>query len=236
MNDQKTNDPTKKFYDIKLRNTKYKIYLFLLIIFAYLLRPYYADSIKKVNSMESQMVELDSKIELLNEDIQKAKDINEIIDQWKKKEDSIIACINEWECSEVDNNNILSENINLLRDYLILWKYEPIKMDYDQKLILKNMNEFLFENNIDINIISFALPKLIDHNLNLYELPINLNITISNQDDLLILLENIERKIYSEASVYYLVKSVSYDLSIWPEQSNYEDQTAVISINAYFYK
>lgn len=108
-------------------------------------------------------------------------------------------------------------------------------MDFDQRVVLKSISEFLVKApggglNGQIESINFSAPTIVDPTLSLYKLPFNLTIEFPSKSMLLAFLSNIDTKVNFEFPVLYAVDSVSYDAM------EYENaQTVLVSMWAYYY-
>lgn len=221
--------------NIKLRNIKQKAYIFILLVLTYLFWGSFQDSFSQVEALNSQNIALDNQLIQVESDLSDANKINEITKTAETNKDKIVACINEKRCDMLETSKDIKDNISTIRTYFLINKFDISKMDFNQKAILQNINEFLLNSvsnpNWNINIISFWVPTLADYDKDIYKLPITLSIDFANKNMLLNFLENMEYKLPVLNGVYYKINSLNYNIV------NYDiGQTVNIWVDAYFYK
>ncbi|NOZ43589.1 MAG: hypothetical protein GXP45_00160 [bacterium] len=115
--------------------------------------------------------------------------------------------------------------------------YNP-KMLVDERIILANMNEFLFKyqdgskrSNGSINRIEIGEPEVYSEHL--YHLPIKLDATFKNKEGLLSFIENVEKHILpdSQYRILYKIDEITYDIVNYQET---QDVQFLLSI--YYYR
>ncbi len=234
MNETIIKDSSKKLQDLKIKNIKYKIYIFIWLVFIYIFWPYFTESIDNVKNLKEEISKIEKQIWEINIDINEANNFVQTTDNIEKNKTNIVSCLNSNNsCDDLDFiSNSTWTNIDIIRNYLLINKLVQYKMEFDQRKILKNINEFLLKDvSWLINIISFWSVKLIDYDRWIYELPLTLNIDFSDKNSLLKFIGNIERNIDLENLLYYRIMSMNYNVV------NYEQsQTVNVSLNIYFYK
>lgn len=222
--------------NIKIRNIKYKVYIFLIFVATYVFWWSFVNSFATVKWLKENLSTVNNKITDIDRKIMEWRKINETINFAKQKKTETIDCINNPECKQTSLINDFWSVKNNLKVYFQLSQLDETKMDYNQKLILQNMDEFLLKTplwqyNWVVNIISFWVPVVVDYDKNIYKLPITLNIDFSDKNNLLMFLDNIENKITTDNNMYYTIDTLNYNVA------NYStNQTVNMSVNAYFYK
>ncbi len=219
----------------QIQETKYKIIIFILILFSFVYWWNFMESFEQVNDLQDQFDSNKQAKESIQQEIKQAKQNIDLLEEITQNKEEIINCINEEEC-------ILSETLELgdkikddvIRNYLLIKDHNVEKMDYDQRLILQNVNEFLLNTNTqkpywNINIISFGNTSESWFYEWLYELPITLSAEFSNIDNFFNFLENIEINTSIDLPVLYKIDSINYDIIRYDEP-----QTVNINLTAYF--
>ena len=148
---------------------------------------------------------------------------------------NIISCLNtRANCSAIDP--ALRTNFSFARSYIQLNNLTDPKMFINEKILLANINEYLLRDPVTkiknwlINKIAIGEPKQFFWNL--YYVPLKLNITFDTKDALLSFIDNVEKRVLSDANyrVLYKIDKVNYDIA------NYTTQQKVdIDMNAYYY-
>jgi hypothetical protein len=225
-------------WEIRIISIRYRLYSIILIIliiiwiFNYVLpkQDIYQSS---KNTLEWLRTEVNS-YSIKQKELQVDIDLSQKIENWEEK---ILGCINnkEW-CEQLDPD--IKKNFSEAVSYLQVNSLSSIKMSVDEKMILKNINEYLtkqdfnwISKNWEINKISIWDPTEFKNNL--YYVTVYSNITFKNKDWLLSFITNIEKKInpQKELRILYKIDEISYDLMAYQEEQNVD-----IYLKAFYYK
>lgn len=247
----------------RIHDVKYKVYLLILLVGRYALWPMFISTLESVRwadalgiilsssdtpllerftdatgewGMRNEIATLDTQIQETQEKIQQSKTEQTIINRMDTPANSekILACLNNDECSDLPP--ALQKNLPLLRTYMIVDELESKKMDFDQKLLLQNINEFLLKNvngtkNGSLLSITFGEPKLLNPKERVYKLPLTLKVEFEHKTRVLSFLRNVEKRVTLTSPIYYTIESMNYDIV------NYGTRQQVdITMNAYFYQ
>ncbi len=158
-----------------------------------------------------------------------------LIQKIEDQQSNIISCLNtQTNCSSIDPS--LRTNFSFARSYIQLNNLTDPKMFVNEKILLANINEYLLRDPVSkiknglINKIAIGEPKQFFWNL--FYVPLKLNITFDTKDALLSFIDNVEKRVLSDANyrVLYKIDKVNYDIA------NYATQQQVdIDMNAYYY-
>lgn len=225
-------------WEIRIVSIRYRLYSIILIIliiiwlFNYVLpkQESYQSSKQTLESLRTEVNNYSIKQKELQIDI----DLSQKIENWEEK---ILACINneKW-CEQLDPQ--IKNNFSEAVSYLQANSLSSIKMSVDEKMILKNINEYLtkkdfnwISKNWEINKISIWDPT--EFKSNLYYVTVYSNITFKNKDWLLSFINNIEKKInpQKDLRILYKIDEISYDLMAYQEEQNVD-----IYLKAFYYK
>ena len=239
---------------IRVVTAKYKVYIVLLLIFiALLLVIYIPEAQNSYESIRSTYEQADSKLNNLEMSIQTAKNDMEYLcddNSWIiNNEEALKKCLNEWNgCSKLpesrkkwtwDNANY---DFSIPLSYLQLHSLYNKKMPVDEKVVLKNLNEYLIKQNIswwdkgkvwDILRIDIGNPNAVkEWDNHFFQVPVDVKIEFWTISDLTGFLYNVEKKLINkwEDRILYKIKSVSYDII-----SSDEPQITDISMIAFYY-
>lgn len=224
-----------KKLELKVQETKYKIIIFVLVVVALFNWNKFNDSFANVENLSNRYQNLNTERRTVENNILIAKENIDFLEYLSWKDLNIINCINSITC---ETSSIITwhDRINddVLRYYYLLAKHNPNKMSFDQRLILRNINEFLFNKRSansfwDINIISFWNPRVTTFQKWLYELPITINANFSDSDNLFNFINNIENRVFREFPVLYEIDSINYDIVKYDQF-----QTVNINLKAYY--
>ena len=241
---------------------RYKVYIFIMVVILVFFRPILTTAVDKVRgewatseifslgnimSFWSNILHAKGEWGLLNDidlkqeeidevqhDIDKAKTTNEVIEKLndRGKQNTIINCLNNGFCDDIDEE--LLPFLGLFRTYLLIGNLKGTKMTFDQKTILKNINDFLLKttawlDNGELLSITFADPRVVDEKFKLHELPIKLSIEFEHQKMLLSFLHNVEEKVSFTIPILYKIDAIDYNIVDYAER-----QTVDISLLAYY--
>lgn len=232
---QQQADPKKILENKKIKEVKYKIYIFILFIVLWIFWDGFSLTLTQIDDLKTQKESSDQKlsnIKILKSSVDNDK---KLISDIESQKDKIIWCFNTPPCDILKNNNFLDRNLDAVRNYILIGKNSSSKMDFDQKRLLANINDFLTEwVNSNVNIITFGMTWAIDKTLWVYKVPITMSINFSSKNDLMRFLTNVEDRINikdKENNVLYKISMVNYDIASYQNA-----QTTSITMDAYFYK
>ncbi len=246
----------------QIRNVRYMVYTFVVGIMLLIFQPMFAKSVDKVRGiwaakamlslssgnpidnitksrweggLLNEIDLLDVEIKQIQDDIKKVEWTLAIVNHLdnEQKQNTVALCLNVKQCAGVPAS--LMPHLTLLRNYIILDRLQGEKMDFDQKVVLKSVSEFLTRSaggvqNGQIESINFSAPEVVSPELNLHKLSFNLTIEFPEKSSLIAFLANVDTKVNFDFPVLYAVDSVSYDAM------EYEDsQTVLVSMWAYYY-
>ncbi len=246
----------------QVKNVRYMVYCFVMGILLLIFQPLFSNAVDKVRGegAAKQMISLKAwnpinnltkargEGGLLNEvdrlnwvidtvitESSAIEGVIAIVNQLdnQQKQNTIATCLNAGQCDGVPAS--LKPYLTLLRNYIILDRLEGEKMDFNQKMVLKSINQFLIKNSwtlagTDIAGVNFTPPSLVDPALNLYRLPFTLTVDFQNEAQLFTFLTNVDTKMTFELPILYAIDKVGYDAM------EYEDpQTVTITMSAYYY-
>lgn len=233
-----------KDFHKKVTVLKHKIFVFSLLLFGYFLYWYYSDlNTEKLYTK----AELESKIELekdiqrkLDISVQRKADINFI----ENNLENILDCYNTKYTSNI--MDVKCDNFppaftwkeQIVRNYLMMTWLSIEKMDFDQKLLLHNIVDWLLvdpnsNKSIVSNIwsISFWDLWLVDDDINLYKLRVDMQLNFTNATNFLKFVNNIEKNIDQNNRMLYKIISMDFDIV-----NHLQPQLVKVSLYAYFYK
>ncbi len=186
--------------------------------------------------LRNEVVSLDAQSMDIEKRIQQATSEQKVV-TWmntKGNADKILACLNNDQCSALPD--ALKRNLSLLRTYMVVDELKVKKMDFDQKLFLKNINEFLLRNsngtmNGKLLSITFWEPKVLNAKEKVYKLPLTMRIEFEHKSRVLSFLRNVEKRVTFASPIYYTIDAMNYDIV------NYGTKQQVdVTMNAYFYQ
>jgi len=213
----------------KIKQLRYKFYIFVLILIAVVVYPYFQDFRQQVDDLKLQVENLKSKVHQKEVYLNRLKQIEKEVEYMEKNKKEIVNCINNKNCDV----SIKDKDLLLAKSYFMFSEFKrDKKMDFNQKEVLSDIVTFLQKTRWTINVISFSdvkrLPKLKD----IYSVDITLNADFPSYNNFKRFLDNVENKVYLNAinNLYY-IKNLSYNIL----QYN-KPQTVTINMSVYFYK
>lgn len=178
---------------------------------------------------------IEKNITAATDEIAAIKEESEIIVELNTtgKQYTLAKCVNDKICNDIKPK--LMENLPFFRTYIILGSSEAQKMDFNQKLLLKSILEYLLKNtdwtdNGKLLGLHFWAAAVLDEQYHLYKLPLSLDIEFENKQNFLSFLKNVEQRINFLLPVVYKVDSVDYDIVQYKFK-----QTIQVALVAYFY-
>ncbi len=239
---------------IRVVTAKYKVYIVLLLIFIALLWfnyiPSAKDDYKASEGALSQVKVQLTEIERWIKDAEADMDYLCNNENWVvKNEEALKKCLNEREgCTSLpetwktwDEEN-MSYDLSIPLSYLQLHSLYNEKMPVDEKVVLKNLNEYLIKQDMlwwdksrvwDILRIEIGDPEaMTEWDEHFFEVPVDVEIEFSTIGELTGFLYNVEKRLIDngEDRILYKIQSVSYDIV-----TNDEPQVTDISMIAYYY-
>lgn len=242
---------------------RYKVYIFLIIVAMVFIWPTVVATVDEVRWKESlkwlmslwnigtiwhialhqrwkewwllnEIDDIDEKIKKTENDIKKVERQIGIIERLndQQKRNTLITCLNTQECEGVPPE--LMPHLQLLRTYILVDNLEAEKMKFNQKLLLKNINDFLLRSvssleNGRLSGVSFGNPELINKDHDIYRLPITLQVTFPNEKMFMSFLYNIEERVHTIIPVLYKIDALNYNIVNYPNE-----QDITISMSAYY--
>lgn len=232
---------------------KIVLFQFLTVVFLVLLYILYGNikqSQLKIEQLTEQFDNLSAEEEQITTQIDEMKEINQKLEKvfnWNQL--SFINAYNScyWATSGQNNTNILEcmtqnwfdttnfseKEIKTIAISMMLYNDKSEKMDFDQKRVLRNLNEFIYNENLAEKVwaISFWKPILVDYKRNLYKVRFTISTTVDNFSWFIALLNKFENQIPTDDTnkVFYNITDLSsYNL-------NAEAQTKPQNINIWWY-
>ena len=239
---------------VRVVTAKYKVFIIILVILICLLGLEYIPSAKNsLESSEKAYTQVQDQLKGIERDIDFAKANMEYLcnkDNWIiKNEATIKNCLNNGtDCSDLPDlwktwsGEDADYDLRIPLSYLQLHSLYNKKMPVDEKVVLKNLNEYLIKQNIvgweksrvwEILRIEIWDPKSVNEwDEHFFEVEVNVEIEFSTVNDLVGFLHNVEKKLIDNWNdrILYKIQSVSYDIV-----SNDEPQITDISMIAYYY-
>lgn len=241
----------------QIATVRYKVYIFFLCLVIFLFWPTFVTTVEAVRGewavefsftdplkvftkewwwwLIKQSDKITKDIQKTNNEIGKVKIEKRVVELLsdQKKQNRLINCLNVSECEGIDER--LLKDIKFLRVFMTMNYLGGNKMSFDQKRLLKNINEFLIRTpgwleNGYLKNISFGGPSVLDKWLKLTKLPIALSIDFDHKRNLITFLENVEEKVYTDLPILYVVESINYDIINYTQR-----QSINASIAAYYF-
>ena len=238
---------------VRVVTAKYKLFIVVILIFIALLWLIYIPNVDKslkskdatYNNINAQLTSLNQKIDAANKDMSYLCDNDGII----SNEKNLKNCLDgNSECEKLpadwkewSGNNVDYTKIRVPLSYLQLHSLYNKKMPVDEKVVLKNLNEYLIKQDIswlerervwEILRIEIWDPVQVNWDNHFFAVPVDTKIEFWNVDELVGFLSNVEKKLIENSNdrILYKIQSVSYDII-----TNDEPQITDISMIAYYY-
>lgn len=219
----------------QIAEIKYKIYAFVLLIMG--VRFWWAvnTSIAENDSLRAQIEDTNNEIQLLDIKIKNDQENKKIIWLAKEKYDQIVNCINKRICEWITINKDISSNLDNLRTYYLVNELEADKMELDQKLVLKAIDDYLLKNETtsigQIQSVTYGDVVTVNKEKGIYKLPMNVQVEFFNKDDFISFVLNTEKYLDPALKYRVLFKIVSMNYNI----ANYESLQKVNMLMEVFY-
>jgi len=218
-------------------STRYRIYVGVLVVLGVIfVMNYLLPSYKSREKLKFKLIEIEGTTSIFESRKNKFALDSNLISQFDTEN---VALVNYFVSGDGYESlaPILQNNISTVKSYLQLNTLYNPKMLVDERVLLANINEYLFKqqdgskrSNGVINKIEIGEPMPIDEFL--YQIPILLNASFKDQNGLLSFINNVEKHIVEDPAyrVLYQINEINYDVV------NYTDaQDVDISLSAYYY-
>lgn len=246
MEKQNTQQETKEDEQISISMTrvssiKYRLYvlIFLALIVVWIV-DYILPSWEKTLWLRLTIADKQKQITSFLEKKSQYENDKELISLIEINEDKIISCLDyKIGCTEIPQS--IRENFWFARSYLQLNNLHDSKMEINEKIILANINEYLLrkisKNNEDsskiwkITSISIWESKVVVSQL--YSIPIRLQISFENKNQLLTFIENVDKNVLESKAyrILYKINEINYNIMDYNEE-----QIVDIKMNAFYYQ
>lgn len=243
----------------QVASVRNKVYIFCFWVIIFMFRPTFLSPIENVRGEEAFSIKiLDpinsmfhgrwewwilSEIEALDIEIEELKKTIETINIEKevvshllneKKQNTILNCLNYELCDDIAQP--LLDQLDFLRIFIIIGQLNSEKMQFDQRVLLRNLNEYMLRSSSwyqywNILNLQFWETEVVDKELKLHALPITLTVNFDQKDWVINFLNNIENKVYEEIPVMYVIEQMSYNIPKYKEW-----QEIRFSLIAYYFE
>lgn len=213
---------------------KYKVYIAILIIIMALSRGYMNESVithnavrANITALESQKMIKDAEYNQVIKDLTTLKDIS-------NQKSTLIGCLSTRGCTSIPES--LKPVLAPTRAFLQLQKNDGQKMEFDQKKILANINEYLLKlsngqpNGLVTSIVFGAVAPVVGSET-LVQIPITMTVDFADKNGLLSFVYNVENMISAQFPMLYRLTSVNYDIVKYEQ-----NQTVTIELVGYMMK
>ncbi len=219
----------------QIAEIKYKVYAFILVLVLFRFRWALEAKIANVDSLYALVDDTRNQIDVLDVKIKNDTENKKIVWIAKENYDQVVNCINKRICDGVTANKEIAKNIGNLRTFYLTNKLEADKMNLDQKLVLKAIDDYLLKKEWQsiwqIQSITYGDQIDVNKEKKIYKLPINVQIEFFNKDDFVQFILNTEK--YLDPSLKYRVlfkiNSMNYNIA------NYESLQKVTMMMEVFY-
>ena len=204
--------------EMKIRTLQYKVTIFLVAFFLFVLRPQITDIVSGFNNAKDgykSVVETHMQREQQHKIVLKDIELLQKISNDSQRA-SLIQCYNA-DCKTLPDEIKTEPVKSAVKAYLQLQQSTNTKFTIDQKKVLAYLNEFLVKTpdwaayNGIIESISFGGASKNDKN-SVVEIPVSLTMKFPNKQWLLWFLRNIEKYISPTFPMLSIVQSVNYDI------------------------
>ena len=171
----------------------------------------------------NELTTVEENIEETNNEINLVKVEKEVVALLSEdeKQNTLINCLNNDECDMIEPQ--LMESMKFLRVFMMMNYLWWEKMSFDQKVLLRSINEFINKTpwgltNWTLTTITFGEPSMLDDQYKIKALDITLNMEFDHKRNLISFLKNIEDKVFKELPVLYVIESLNYDIVNYTER------------------
>lgn len=258
---QRLNDTDQESHALELRQHhitawRYRVYMFVIFVAIVFIEPMFTASVESLRGKEAfalslsdpigmftkvgsggkinELNEMQAKIDQTVQEIETTKLQIEIVQNLEKPEKRaiILNCVNKGACEGIPAG--LMDRFDLLRSFLAIDHLVTDKLDFDQKFVLRNINEFLATQVwrgqlVTIKNITFTDPVEIKPEYKLMKVWVNLIVEYMVNNDFMVFLNNLETKISPELPVMWRIEAVNYDIV------NYLDAQKINLSLAFYY-
>lgn len=240
----------------QVTTVRYKVYLFFLGLFLFMFEPLLTWLVEEVRwegafsfsfsnpiGIFSEIWEwwLINSLDTIEKSIKEAEDERIVVKSEKElivlisdeeKQNTLIKCLNMKECEDI--NDVIMKEIKFLRVFMMMNYLGWEKMAFDQKVLLRSINEFLNRStwwltNWSIQWIEFQTPRTLSEEYEIKSLDIVINMEFDHKKNLISFLENLEDKVFKELPVLYVINNINYDIV------NYTERQAVNIVTTVYY-
>lgn len=213
---------------------KYKIYTAVLVILMAFWRWYVSDSAAEYDTTRQSVVTLQQQKILKEAEYQKVVSDLTKVNQINQQKTDLFTCLSTKGCATIPD--ALKNSLPQVRAFLQLQKNEWTKMEFDQKKVLANINEYLLK--WTNGVINGAITSIVFGNVapvaalgNVVQIPITLTIDFADKNGLLSFVYNVENTISAQFPMLYKVNSINYDIVKYQQ-----NQTVTIELIGYMLK
>lgn len=189
------------------------------------------------DAVVKRVAEVEKDINYVKLSIQQAQYLNENEEDFnnsytRSRRNTLVTCFNTGECNQckdetkdprTDPNcekaipDWLLPYLWLFRDYMLISQLDSKKMKYNQKIILKNIEEFLLRTeagteNGRLESVIFSDPERVHKELPLFKLPIAMTIEFEHINLFTSFLQNLENKVNFDIPVLYKIDAMNYNI------------------------
>ncbi len=217
---------------------RYKIYVLIIILLGAIIGSnYIIPSYQKHNRLKLNLIDIESQTSIFEARKNKFNMDSALIRKIKEQEKIIVSYLNTNKWYQA-LDPIIQNNLAVVKDYLQLNSLYNPKMLVDERIILANMNEFLFKkqdgsktSNGSISKIEIGEPE--EFTKNVYQLPVIIDAKFKNKDGLLSFVNNVEKHILPDPKyrILYKIDEINYDIVKYQEQ-----QDVKITLSIYYYR
>lgn len=236
-------DQTSIAQEVRFLSVRYKVYSLLAVTVLVLIYGPVMDAVQNTWAKRESLDQIDTQITAIIARQEKYKQEEKMLTTIDAQRDILVNCINkESQCDQLDES--ITQNLSVVKTYIQLGNLTREKMDVDEAKILKIINEFLTQKdflsskrsyNGIVNDIVIGESSALENNI--IKVPLSLRMTFDSKEDLLIFLENVENRVFTDSSsnssvaVLFEIAEIGYDIV------NYQDsQDVSIDLFAYAYK
>lgn len=240
----------------QVTTVRYKVYLFFLGLFLFMFEPMVTGLVEEVRWEWSFAFSFSNPIGVFTEiwewwminSLEEIElSIQETIDETKavkiekdlvvllsddEKQNTLIKCLNNNQCDDI--SPVIMGEIKFLRVFMMMNYLGWEKMEFDQKTLLRSINEFLNKTpwgltNWSIQWINFWSPSTVSEEYEIKTLDVTINMEFDHKRNLISFLENLEDKVFKELPVLYVISNINYDIV------NYTERQAVNIVTKIYY-
>ena len=194
---------------------------------------YLTESIDHRVALQAQVQEATLSGEWLQTQIESDTANNQLLKTLKVSNAQLLTCINDGVCNTI-NKKVLT-NIKTIRSYLLINQLSGAKMEFDQKVLLQNIDNHLLKINGasigKLSSINFWSPVVVQAAKKIYKLPLTITVDFADQNGFTNFTVNVEKRVNLTVPVLFKIRSMNYDVT------NYDsNQSVTIAMDAYYYR